>query len=205
MVNMRGIFMVVEGVDGVGKTTTLRWVQELLVSQSVKLVHGFRHQSVWDKFINVYPNSFLYYVHFILQTWLVIFPALRRGEVVLQDRYVQTVDSYLPDAGYLHNRMWRRLFAPLFLKSDLFIYLTASTAKICERLKKGEASDYHAGLIANPQKIINRDQQYKLLLSKILSSVLIIDTTNKSVEESVKEIIQSYEKEKHARKNLRTQ
>ena len=65
-----------------------------------------------------------------------IAPLLTRGVSVLQDRYVQTVDAYVPDGDWAHNKALSRLMSPFFLKPDIYVNLTASVPVLAERLSK---------------------------------------------------------------------
>lgn len=186
---MDGKFIVVEGIDGAGKSTL---IQTVLSMVSTKVLHsrGFTHNSVWDKVIDSHPHSFLYYVNLAMKTAGVVKPALTQGEIVLQDRYVQTVDTFSPDCNWSHNKVIRKVFDPLFLNPDLYVQVTASLDEITRRLSQTNPQEgYHAFLLQHPEEIEQREENYKRILTKMNCPKYFINTTKRTPKDSALEFI----------------
>lgn len=174
----RGYFIVAEGVDGTGKTTALRQVARFLTG-SVIYRAGFPRDSRWRRFINRHPSSFAYYLDFVVQTWQ-IKRLVSCGKIVMQDRYIQSVDSFLPDAHYKFNRVVRWLVRPFLLKPDLYLWFTADPAIIQKRLAekcRSAADSYDVLLASDIAKISARDREYRSIFNTSTGPKLLVDTS----------------------------
>ena len=189
---MRGKFIVFEGVDGVGKSTLIEKVKQEF--PNTLKIRGFNHDSTWNKFINSNPSSVFYYFNFALQTEQ-IRSAIRKGKTVLQDRYVQTVDTYAPDNARLHNKLTRKLFSPLFLEPDFYVYVSANIESIIDRLR-GDDQEFHQKLIQNPNRILERQEAYQEIYNNITSPKYQIDTTNRFPKDTGLELITTLRRQK---------
>ncbi|OGZ97176.1 MAG: hypothetical protein A3I44_02170 [Candidatus Sungbacteria bacterium RIFCSPLOWO2_02_FULL_51_17] len=183
MYNKRGKFIVVEGVDGAGKTTAIQIALGHLKERLASSRKGFTNQSTWDCYIHAHSRSFLYYADFIMQTFQIIRPMLLRGEHVVQDRYIQSIDSFLPDARFLHNRIWRWMLNSLFLKPDAFVLFLAGVGEIVSRLEHAESTQpnaYHEFLTKHLECITERQQEYMKIYERLGGAKYLIDTTGKT-------------------------
>jgi thymidylate kinase len=195
---MKGKFIVVEGVNGVGKTTTLmRAVYDLsdVSAGSFQYSKGFTQDSNWDSFIHHHPHSFTYYLDLAMKTQTSIRHLLKNGQTIIQDRYVQTVDSYLPDCEWKHNILVRRLFDPLFLKPDLYIHVKADLETIVGRLKMSATDEYRLGLIDHPDRIVMREKKYMDIYDGLTCPKYIVDTTGRSVDDCASEVVEIMRRE----------
>src|SRR3989344_765422 len=187
---MEGKFIVVEGIDGAGKSTLIQTV--LAIAGDAKVLHsrGFTHNSIWDETIHSNPHSWLYYVDLAVKTVRMVKPALTRREIVLQDRYVQTVDTFSPDCNWRHNQIIRKVLGPLFLKPDLYVQVTATREEITRRLSQSAPQEgYHAFLLQHPEEIEQRENNYRKLLTQMSCPKYVIDTTKRTAEDSGLEFI----------------
>ena len=116
----KGKFIVVEGVNGAGKTTVLNQLLPDLSNEEYKYNKGFTLNSRWDRLINSHPHSFTYFLDIAWKTQKQIKPLLRNGKNVIQDRYIQSIDSYLPDCNRIYNQIFRGLMHPAFVRPDLY-------------------------------------------------------------------------------------
>lgn len=188
----RGTFIVIEGVDGVGKTTTIEHTIRALKDKETKYVRGFSQDSVWNRFVQNHPKSLFFYLDMVFKTMVIVRPSLKRGVLILQDRYVQTVDSYKPDADFLHNKIIRFVLSPLFLQPDLYINITADTEEVLARMKRDNPKEaYHQKLMKAPSEITRRKEEYGKIYNKLSCQKITIDTTNKSPEACAKELIKN--------------
>ena len=196
MKNNKGKFIIVEGIDGTGKTSTIKEV--IKNSKRFRYSKGFTFTSKWDNFVHARPNSMLYYTYLLTKTKYNIKPLLNKDLIVLQDRYIQSVDSFMPDCKRLHNRTIRKILSPLFLNPALYIYLTADIEVCINRLKR-EGNDkyhenYHLELINNVKKLTNRKKEYDKIFDSLQYPKVVIDTTNKNIGDCAQLIIKSIKK-----------
>ena len=186
---MRGRFIIVEGVNGVGKTSTLNKALSTLNGDHFGYSKGFTNNFSWDRFINSRPHSFTYYLDLVYKTAAVIRPTLMQGRHIIQDRYVQTVDSFLPDCESAYNKAFRILFNPLFLEPDLYIHFYAEVDTIAARLRASATDDYRLDLAVNPDKIKERESRYKQIYDTLARPKHVLNTTEKPVEGCANELI----------------
>jgi len=191
-------FIIIEGVDGVGKSTVCEYLALRLELESKRkpvIVKIFSRENKLEQYVHNHPTSFYYYIIISLKTLFLIFPAKISGKEVICDRYIETVDSYVPDKDYWYNKILRFIFSPLFIRPDIYIELTSQYEVIKERLKRvykggeGENDDYHKKLIDNEIYIKSRQEIYKSIFEKKKEFNLRLDTSYKKPEEVVEEII----------------
>jgi thymidylate kinase len=185
---MAGDLVVVEGVNGVGKTTLIRKILPALDDEWV-YCKGFTSDSAWDRFISGHPHSFTYYLDLALKTKNKIRPALEEGMHVIHDRYVQTVDSFLPDADFLHNRMLRQVMDSFFIIPRLYIYVTASVDEVVSRLSKNAPDAYRIGLVNHPELIEMRMERYDAIFDGLDCQKYRLETDHRSVDDCADELI----------------
>lgn len=186
---MSGKFIVIEGVSGVGKTTILKEIAKLISSKTLTYNKGFDNKSLWARHIQKYPHSFTYYLDLAIKTQFIIKPALAKGKMVLQDRYIFSVDSFLPDSKYWYNKIFRKLFSLFFINPDLYICITASTETIISRLNKEKRDNYRLDLAKNPNKIRLRKKEYMRIYKSVKCRKHIIDTTKRTSKQCALELI----------------
>lgn len=177
--------IVIEGLNGVGKTTT---IDKALENYDAIYNKGFTEGTVWSNYLKHHPTSLQYYMDLALKT-TTIKSKLEHSEV-WQDRYIQSVDSFLPDAKYKHNLFFRNIFDPLFLEPDVYIYVTAKTETIVERLKKDNRDSYRIDLTEHIEKIETRKTEYDMIFEEMNCEKYILDTTEKTPEECANELIE---------------
>jgi len=192
---MKGKFVVVEGIEGGGKTSAIEMAintsKESLIYSS-----GFPINSRWDRFVHSHPDSTLYYLYFAMKS-PEIKSRLSQGQTIIQDKYIQAVDSFLPDCRLARNRVARAIMNNLFIKPDIYIYFDLSTEESLRRisLKTGEEhKDYYKFLLGNPQIIEARRKEYDKVFNNMKSSKVRIDVTNRTVEESAQLILEEIAK-----------
>lgn len=175
---MRGVLITFEGVEGSGKTTQAQLLVDYLKAQGLKVVFsrepGGTEIGEHIRKILLDPNFqgmhgltelFLYLASRNQHTREKIIPAIRRGEIVVLDRYA---DSSLAYQGYgrkLGANLVSRLnrLATAGLKPDLTILLDVAVttgqerqfAKKSDRLEQ-EAIEFHERVRAGYLKIARR-------------------------------------------------
>jgi dTMP kinase len=131
MISPGGYIIVFEGIDGSGKTTIARRVVDLLGER------GFRAIYTYEPFESPFSEA-LYrikeegYTSPIIDALAmvcdrayhvetVVEPALRRGDMVVMDRYYYSTIAYQGAMGV--DIEWLRIVNSIFRKPDLAIYL----------------------------------------------------------------------------------
>lgn len=152
----RGKFIVLEGIDGCGKTTEIRRLNDYLSSQGLEVqnLDYPDRQGPIGKLINSYlyrkydfskeVQFLLYFADFVkdkekIRAWL------NEGKVVLSDRYFSSTLAYQCSDGFsLDNAVKMSEFFEL-AKPDLIIYLSISSKTSLARKskEKGENLDRH--------------------------------------------------------------
>jgi dTMP kinase len=145
----QGKLIVIEGIDGAGKTTVIRKLTKRLKSKGHKVsvsewreslvIGGYLKKLVKEK-IKLCPHAFstLHAADFADRVAKEIKPALARGEIVICDRYFYT--EIVRDAGLKMECNWSEGLFPFAPNPDLIIYLDislgTSLARVRKRIKK---------------------------------------------------------------------
>ncbi len=189
---MSGKFVVVEGLNRVGKTTILNAVMQMADEELQERLHyskGFTHDTTWGRWISSRPHSSAYYLDLAAKTARIIKPKLATDKIVLQDRYVQSVDTYLPDSEWIHNRLFRKLCTPFLLQPGFYVHVTASIDEIVDRLAE-DKDEYRRGLRQHPQSMIERERKYKQVWEQFTCPKHLIDTTGRTAERCAEELLE---------------
>src|SRR5437868_5538901 len=115
-----GRLIIVEGIDGSGKSTQLDLLRKWLVNQgylvifsewnSSPIVKSTTRRGKRMQLLSPMSFSLIHAADFASRTYSQIMPALQAGAIVLADRYVYT--AYVRDAVRGVNRTWlRRLYS----------------------------------------------------------------------------------------------
>ncbi|MFH1585955.1 MAG: hypothetical protein ABIB79_04260 [archaeon] len=187
----KGKFIVVEGIEGGGKTSAIKRAIEIS-DQDFFYSSGFPIDSKWDRFVHSHADSTLYYLYFGIKS-RDLRSQLSSGKTVIQDKYVQAVDSFLPDCQWSRNKIARVVFNPLFINPDLYVYFDLTTDESIRRigLKSGEEHrSYYQYLLQHPEVINERRKAYERVFNDMRHPKVKVDVTNKTVEESAQIILE---------------
>lgn len=179
---MKGCFIVCEGLDCSGKTTSIKRAIESLGGNAI-YSKGLCSNTFAGKIASRFPSTFLFLAEQLYLTYFVIKPKLRKGNIVLQDRYTASVASYIPKAGKNYNRLLIKLFGKLMLHPDILVYFTVSEKERIKRLME-KPSKHHTELIEKSGLIALRENAYAAHYNAFGRKKGIIDTTGKTAEES---------------------
>ena len=171
-----GKLIVVEGIDGSGKSTQLRLLEKWLRFNNFEVFRTEWNSSDMVKSItskgkkkaNLTPTTFslLHATDFADRFERNILPLLRAGYFVLADRYIYT--AYARDVTRGCNRMWVRKMYDFALKPDLAFYFRVPIDISMDRILSGrpKLKYYEAGMDLNLSNDVY--QSYRIFQSKII-------------------------------------
>lgn len=154
--NRRGMLIVVEGIDGSGKSTQIhllhRWLQSegygVFFSEwnSSPLVKGTTKMGKKRKTLTPTTFSLIHATDFADRTEHQISPAVDAGAIVLADRYVFT--AFARDVARGVPRSWVRNLYDFSIKPDIAFYFRVPLEVSLERILTGRAQlkYYEAGM-----------------------------------------------------------
>src|SRR5512144_2532330 len=147
---LRGSLIVIEGTDGVGRSTQIDQLIPWLELQGYAVTNtGWTRSTLLSQTINdakaghaltVTTFSLLYAADFADRLENTVIPALRAGFIVLADRYLYT--AFARNAVMGAEREWTRQlfgFAPV---PDLVLYLKIDVDHLIPRVLEGKGMDY---------------------------------------------------------------
>jgi dTMP kinase len=151
-----GRLIIVEGIDGSGKSTQLDLLRKWLINQgylvifsewnSSPIVKGITRRGKRQQLLSPMSFSLIHAADFASRTYSQILPALQSGAIVLADRYVYT--AYARDAVRGVNRAWLRRLYSFAIEPTLAFYFDVPLEEAMRRISIGrpELKFYEAGL-----------------------------------------------------------
>ena len=200
--NPKGKLIVVEGIDGSGKSTQLRLLQKWLISRNIPVFFTEWNSSETVKQITkkgkkkgtltAITFSLLHATDFADRYERNILPLLQAGYIVLADRYVYT--AYARDIVRGCNPNWVKKIYEFAIKPEIVFYFKVPIDIAVDRILAGRPSlkYYEAGMDLN----LSNDpyESYRIFQSRIieqyeslslLENFTVIDGTME-IEESQK-------------------
>ncbi len=182
-----GKLIIVEGVDGSGKSTQISLLKKWLESQgfsifftewnSSELVKETTKEGKKKNLLTPTTFSLLHATDFADRLNYQIIPPLKAGMIVLADRYAYT--AFARDVVRGVHPQWVRNLYSFSVKPDISFYFRVPIQTACDRIISGRAEiKFHeAGLDVEPAKDKDIITSFKNFQSKI------IDQYEKMVEE----------------------
>ncbi len=141
----KGIFIVIEGLDGSGKTTQATFLaNKLSLSHNVVLtaepsrgkIGAFIREGCLyeDKRLPTEAEALLFAADRIEHMYREVKPALDEGKLVICDRYIYSSLAYQGSAGL--SLEWIKTINARALQPDFSIFLDVSPERVIERLKR---------------------------------------------------------------------
>lgn len=147
---LRGSLIVIEGTDGVGRSTQIDQLIPWLELQGYAVTNtGWTRSTLLSQTINdakaghaltVTTFSLLYAADFADRLENNVIPALRAGFIVIADRYMYT--AFARNAVMGADRQWTRDLFGCALIPDLVLYLKIDTDHLIPRVLEGKGMDY---------------------------------------------------------------
>ena len=147
---LKGKLVVVEGTDGVGRSTHVGLLREWLESSGHAVLDtGMTRSALAGKGLNAAKEghtlggitmSLFYATDFADRLEQEMIPALRAGFVVLTDRYIYSLMARATVRGA--DAAWVRGVYEFALKPDLVVYLRATVEQLVTRVVQGAGFNY---------------------------------------------------------------
>lgn len=140
----RGFFIVIEGLDGSGKSLQSRLLAEYLKNKNLDVILTFEPTN--EKIGRLLTNHYLKEVDLPIADALLfaadreehlktlILPALDEGKIVISDRYWHSSFAYQNTQGLDLN--WLKELNKFFIKPDLTIFIDVSPEECVKRIEK---------------------------------------------------------------------
>lgn len=193
-----GKLIVIEGLDGAGKTASAKKVCEQM-GKRYNLVYckGVGSDTFWGRIAKRFAKTFLFLLELLYAVNVRIIPNLKKGKVVLLDKYFYCVASHIPDVDNKLNKFWIRIFKPHIIQPDLVIYFNVTMKERIRRLKLDPYNKFHQKIINDPCWAAKRERRYRKIIEQFDSELetIYLNTTEKSrheVVEMLKEIIENF-------------
>src|SRR5262245_20269766 len=148
--DLKGKLIVIEGTDGVGRSTHIELLQEWLEVQGYGVITtGWTRSNLMSKTIEMakqgnildrWSFSLLYATDFADRLEHQIIPALRSGFIVLTDRYIYT--AFARDVVRSHDYKWIRDVFGFALVPDLVCYLRIDVETLALRVIETKVMNY---------------------------------------------------------------
>lgn len=220
-----GKLIIVEGIDGSGKSTQIALLEKWLESQgysvfftewnSSELVKETTKEGKKKNLLTPTTFSLLHATDFADRLNYQIIPPLKAGMIVLADRYAYT--AFARDVVRGVHPTWVRNLYSFAIKPDLSFYFRVPIQVACDRIltNRAQIKFYEAGMDLNLSSDIK--DSFKIFQSKILDqydkmvdeySLMPVDATleiheqQEIVRNKVKEVLKGYLKKRtiHAKR-----
>ncbi len=148
--SLPGRLIVLEGTDGVGRSTHIQLLRQWLESEGYAVSDtGLRRSQMTQPGLDAAKNghtlgritmSLFYATDFADRLENQIIPALKAGFIVLSDRYFYSIIAR--DVVRGADPQWARKVYGFALKPDLVLYLRANIPQLVSRIACGRGFDY---------------------------------------------------------------
>lgn len=181
---MKSLFIVFEGLDGSGKTTIIK---ELLKRENKQFVYskGVRSKLITGKILRKFSFTWLFMLDLIYLTYKFISPNLRKGKIILQDRYLPSIISYIPISKRRYNRFIILFLSKFLKKPDAIVYFHLPLEERIKRLKQ-KGKKYELILAGNPEIITLREKEYKRWYDQFNGPKVRIDTQKNNIKQTTR-------------------
>lgn len=192
----KGLFIIFEGTDGVGKTTSIKLIKKIL-ENNYHLTAIYRKgqgaNTRLGEFARKHPSTFSFLLESLCALPQLIMAYYFYKQIILQDRYFFSIIAHVPETKRWWNKLIIRLSAPLFvlIKPDLIFYLTTEINEQINRLKQTTQSNiFHQILVSHPELLKARNDELLTMLKKSHLAMKPINTSNKLPQQTTNQLLQ---------------
>lgn len=207
---MKGIFITIEGLDGAGKTTQIRYIKEFLEKKGYEVLVTREPGGtiIGEKIRNIIldkehmemsgmTEALLYAASRSQHVSQVIIPALERNVVVLCDRFVDSSLVYQGAGRGLGYEVIKTIndFATNFLEPNLTIFFDIPPEITIERIRASRQSDrleqeeiYFHNKVYNEYIELSKKFQNRI---KIVKANNTIENIKSDIEVIIKELLEA--------------
>lgn len=207
---MQGLFITFEGGDGAGKSTQVNLLADWLDSQGLDVVRtrepggtrlGFalRELLLHGEYIFPRAEALLYAADRAQHVAEVVRPAIKRGAIVVQDRYIDSSLAYQSAgrplaendirelAEWSSEGLWPNLTVLLDVSPELAESRRQNAGKSADRFES-EANEFHASVRAGFLSLADAEPERFL----VLEAALPVDELHHAVRARVAPLIEPY-------------
>jgi dTMP kinase len=186
---LKGLFIVIEGIDGAGKTLQSKLLQKQLIKKGFKAVYtaepskGFigkilRKTSFKGVKLNPEVEALLFAADRFQHINFEVSPSLEKGEIVVCDRYLYASLAYQGAQGVDLN--WIKTINKFAIKPDLALYLDVPIEVGLSRIAERKKTVF--------EKIEIEKKVREIYLKLVEEGELILINANKPIKEVNREI-----------------
>lgn len=191
-------FIVIEGICGVGKTTISNKLANLLNGKYGKASPSNLHlgKSIKSSYqFDINLSDALYVADLIIYTQEFIKPELQKGNLIIQDKYSDSIVAYSnaccqltgEDKYSISDQIRLLEQHKILLKPQVYFYLFSDKNMIIDRLRSSQ-TPIHRFYLENPKMIDFVFKEFEKILEERKKQgveIFKIDTNNMNVDETI--------------------
>jgi thymidylate kinase len=180
---MKGKLVICEGLDCSGKTTAI----EKITDSDSKYTYskGIGSNSWFGKIARRLPSTFMFLFELIYNIHTHILPNLKKGKIIMQDRYEISITSFVPNVNKWHNQLLIQIAKPLIVKPHAIVYFYLPLEERIKRLRQ-KGKKYEIILAANPDMIILREKEYEKWYNHFDGPKIKINTWSNNIAQTAR-------------------
>ena len=186
---MKGLLIVFEGLDCSGKTTAINKIikNNNIYSNNKKLIYskGIGSNILIGKISRKIHTTLIFFIELTYFIYTKIKPNIKKGKIILQDRYDISITSYIPLTNKSYNKFIIMIFKYFIIRPDAIVYFHLPLKERIKRLKE-KGTMYELMLANNPQLINLREEKYIEWYNYFNGPKIKINTKENNISQTVK-------------------
>jgi len=182
---MKGKLIVCEGLDCSGKTTAIKQI----INSDPRYVYskGIGSDSKFGRIARKFPSTLMFLSELVYNIYSHVNPNLKKGRIILQDRYDISMTSFVPNTNRWYNQLLIALTKPLIPKPDVVVYFYLPLKERIKRLKE-KGKKYEIMLAENPNIITLREKVYEEWYKRFNGPKIKINTKENNVQQTARKL-----------------
>jgi thymidylate kinase len=181
----KGKLILFEGLDGAGKTVTIRAMLAKLSRSDIVYCKGMGSNSFFGRLARRFGKTIFFLLEQVGTTFFAIKPALRQGKIVFLDRYFFSVASHSRQL----NKTLIALAEHFLVEPDLIFYFRVGREERIRRLKNLRFNRYHQMLLDFPTLIDERENNFAEILQPYREKTIKVSTDLEPVEKIAADLV----------------